>query len=351
VSYGEGISGGRIELGPTFCIVVSTYRRRQLLSRCLKNLSRLEIPHGDAEVRVMDNGADPKTREMVDGFFEEIPGLHYHAVMPPGLHACRNTGFEISAAEFLCYLDDDVCVDSNWLTGVADGFSDPATVLVGGPILPEFEAEPPDWFATLWIQNRYGRCLPHYTLLDFGTTAQDIPPRFVWGCNFSIRRSTLAESGGFHPDSLPRDLLRYRGDGESAVARYVSDQGHRARYVPSAAVTHWVSRDRMDETYLLRRAFNQGVSDSYTRLRERGGNIVDSYPYYLYARARDCWDRLRPGHKNRHRRIDSRMRRAYWGGFRFHLQECRRDPLLLEWICRPDYFGERGVIPAGDDPR
>jgi len=39
------------------------------------------------------------------------------------------------------------------------------------------------------------------------------------------------------------------------------------------------------------------------------------------------------------------MARAHYDGIQFHRKEVRRDPTLLEWVLRDDYFDYR--LPAG----
>jgi hypothetical protein len=60
-----------------------------------------------------------------------------------------------------------------------------------------------------------------YSILDFGNAIQEISPDYVWGCNFSIRKEVLLKVRGFHPDGMPDEFLRYRGDGETSVSREI----------------------------------------------------------------------------------------------------------------------------------
>lgn len=66
---------------------------------------------------------------------------------------------------------------------------------------------------------------------------------------------------------MPNNLLHLRGDGESYVASFVGSRGYKSVYVPSASIYHFVPKERMTVDYFRKRAFNQGVSDSFTQLR------------------------------------------------------------------------------------
>jgi hypothetical protein len=209
--------------------------------------------------------------------------------------------------------------------------------LVGGKVLPDLEAPAPGWFEGLKRSVPPGWYVGAYSLVDLGDAVRDVPPRLVVGCNFSIRAAVLRDVGGFHPDGMPADLLRYRGDGETAVSDAIEARGLRARYHPSASVFHRVSRARMTAEYLAGRAYRQGISDSYSRIR-RGGGVsrvqrLASGRRWLAAEAR----RLLEGRQPAPSRVPD-TRAAYWRGFCYHQREVARDRGLLEWVLRPTYL-------------
>src|SRR5690606_17656190 len=112
-----------------------------------------------------------------------------------------------------------------------------------------------------------GQAISSLSVLKLAEGRREISPYYVWGCNFSIRRKVLIDAGGFHPDSMPPDLVRFRGDGETHLADYVSKAGLNCVFDSEASVYHAVPQDRMTFTYFRARSFNQGVSDSFTSLR------------------------------------------------------------------------------------
>jgi len=93
------------------------------------------------------------------------------------------------------------------------------------------------------------RILIYLSILDLGDTIKTINPYHVFGCNFSIRKKILLEAGGFHPDAMPQELIRFRGDGESHVSRYILVHGYKTLYHPKASVYHLVTHNRMTEDY------------------------------------------------------------------------------------------------------
>ena len=91
--------------------------------------------------------------------------------------------------------------------------------------------------------------------MDFGDKIKEINPSYVFGCNFSIRKNILLEAGGFHPDGMPQEIIKYRGDGESYVSKYIEKNGYKTIYNPKASVYHLASTDRMTKKYFAKRAF------------------------------------------------------------------------------------------------
>ena len=199
----------------------------------------------------------------------KIPNLRYYYDSTPGLHVGRHFGVRHARSDILVYADDDIEAFPPWLEAIAENFEDTETVLVGGKNLPKFESDPPDWLLDMWRTNGNGsKILGYLSLLDLGEKQKEISPQYVFGCNFSIRKSVLLEAGGFHPDAFPQELIRFRGDGESYVSNYIKSKKLTTVYNPKASVYHWVPKTRMTVEYLCHRAFIQGISDSYTDFRK-----------------------------------------------------------------------------------
>lgn len=296
---------------------------------------------------VIDNGSTDDTHEIAKHFGPSLQ-ITYKRTLVPGLHVGRHEGLRLARSDVLMFVDDDIQADPAWLEAVVNSFSEPTVALVGGNNRPFFEDSPPDWLRRWWDQPTYrGRALGHLSILDFGEGCFDIDPTFIWGCNFSIRREVLEKAGGFHPDAFPPELLRYRGDGETHVSEFVRRSGLRAVFNSAASVQHFVPNERMTKQYFKRRAFAQGISDSYSAIRRNGG--VDDR---LSMKARSLIRRFRSsaGHAIRSvcavsdvvegelLSVRRAAAKAYWQGYDFHRRETQSDPALLKWILRDHYL-------------
>ena len=251
-------------------VVIPTKNRSDLLSENLESLLAQTLPSEEFEVIIVDNGSTDNTKEIISSFKDKIENLKYFYIEKPGLHVGRHKGLKEATSDILVYADDDIVAFPEWLEGIWESFQDERVVLVGGKNLPKWEGEPPYWIYEMWMNiNEYGHALGHLSILDFGDEIIEIDPVYVWGCNFSIRKNVLLEAGGFHPDGFPQEMIMYRGDGETYISEYIRNRGLKALYNPKASVNHFVPRSRMTLDYFCKRSFNQGISNSYSEIRNK----------------------------------------------------------------------------------
>ena len=356
-----------------YSIIIPTLNRSEILQKCLQCICQLENPGEGWEVLVLNNNSTDSTEEIVNSYRERLPNLRYFHATDPGLHVGRNLGCQIAQGNILCYIDDDSFVSKGWLKGIEKAFREPEVVLVGGPCLPQYEIEPPAWLSEMWSIIEEGRSLGYLSLIDLGDEQRWISPYYVYGCNFSIRKDILAEIGGFHPDGMPKELIRFRGDGETFVSRRLIESGYKAVYSPGAKIHHFVPASRMTTDYFCHRAYIQGISGSFTQIREERGldtehakrkgqsaNGKEDKDHKLQMNGGSICHFLKRGAnsiKNRavrykkklfpaeYDRIRADMQKSSEAGFQYHQEEVKKDPKLLEWVLRENYLGGNGKLP------
>jgi len=296
------------------------------------------------EVVVIDNGSTDGTRDIVETY-EGSLRLSYMSEPEPGLHIGRHAGAQAASSDILVFADDDIMAGARWIESIVESFSHPDVALVGGNNLPLFDQNPPDWLSRWWESPvGRGRALSYLSILDFGGGLFDISPYYVWGCNFAVRRQVLLRAGGFHPDAFPKERLRWRGDGETHVSRWVVKNGLRAVFNSGASVHHRVPRSRMTPDYFSERAYAQGISDSYTDIRARvlGGQTAHAaFPRRVVlnwmSRAKERCTPASDQVGKQLRGVKLAALRSWRAGYRFHQQSVREDPDLLVWVTRTTY--------------
>jgi glucosyl-dolichyl phosphate glucuronosyltransferase len=336
-------------------VIIPTRNHAQFVSDLLDTLAvQVPVPFR-WEVMVIDNGSSDQTAKLTQ---EKIPlfpvEIRYIFEPRPGLHNGRHRGALEAHGKYLAYLDDDVLLTPSWIHGPEKLMSGQAESVVGR-ILPKWEARPPAWLTTLTREPGY------LSLLDLGLTGMYIDPRFVYGDNFFIPAHLVFQLKGFHPDSMPADQLRYRGDGEYALMMKFKEAGLRAWYDPVATVYHRIPRARMSLKYLCKWEYAQGISDSFNEIRTSQSTLTylpepsvnhpelprKNIRYYLgrmgeltlrqffYSLATHIMRFVPLSQPN----IKVRLWKAYWEGYKYHQNEARKDPELLKWILQEDYWG------------
>lgn len=341
-----------------YSIIISTLNRAVYLIKCLECLLKVDFDPNIIEVIVIDNDSTDDTKCVVDYFKDKISYLRYFFSDMPGLHTGRNLGFQKAEGDILCYIDDDSFVSKRWLKGIESAFSDSDVMMVGGPCLPEFENEPPRWLDYFWSECEFGKTLGNLSLLDFGEKLMNISPMYVNGCNFNIRKNMLAEVGGFHPDAMPRKLIRYRGDGESFVSRMLIEMGYKALYSPDVKIHHFIPASRMTTEYFQYRSYVQGISTSYAKIRMDNGvdnielstntknkSFLMGIIKIIKGKVKTLVKALNTEETEEIVKLREMFQKSSKEGFHYHQEEIKRDPKLLEWVLRENYLGENGKLP------
>ena len=249
-------------------VIVPTLNQSAKLKQCLSHLSWLSFDPDLFEVLVVDNGSTDDTKDVSLSFQGKTKNLRYLFCESPGLMAARHMGCDEVKGEFLCYLDDDSLVTKDWLKGISESFADQDVAMVGGPCIPEYEIEPPYWVEYFWSETEHGKINTVLSLVDFGNQKLFIPPGFVYGCNYSIRKKIFLGFGGTNPDYFPEKYNQFIGDGESGLARKIARSGRKAVYDPRVKIHHLIPQSRLTIEYFCWKRYYNGIHASYGTLRE-----------------------------------------------------------------------------------
>ncbi len=332
-------------------VIVPTDGRRSTIRAALRSLVRQDTGACRTEVVVVDNDTSGVASQGLRTFCESLNvPLRYVVEPAPGLGAARHTGAREAHGEILIFIDDDVAVASGWLTAILDSFDDDSELgIVGGPSVPCFTGSVPGWVWDFVTPTPFGGWACGWlSLLDIGRTITDMDPDWIWGLNFAVRRSVFIELGGMHPDLVPAALQRWQGDGETGFTRKAKAAGVRSAYLHQALVRHVVDADRLTPEYFCRRAYYQGVCDSFTGIRAGVEPSLTGMPASSPALPSERTSWAAEAHD-----VAARTTAAYIEGYQFHQREAASDPLLLRWIRRPDYWQAdiRNEVPSAPGSR
>ena len=99
-------------------VVMPTYRRPDLLARCLGALLAQTLPADRFEVIVVDDGQEDRCRDQVERIAATpgAPAIRYlRAASGRGPAVARNAGWRAATAPLVAFTDDDTLPDPSWL--------------------------------------------------------------------------------------------------------------------------------------------------------------------------------------------------------------------------------------------
>lgn len=331
-------------------IIIPTAGRPVAIKNVIKSLLLQELKEYDAEILVIDNNTEDELADDLCSYCLPLKGkLHYIREPSPGLGAARHKGVQLAKGEILTFIDDDVEVSEGWIKAIHDAFNDLNVGMVGGPSIPMFTSSVPAWVWNFVQETPYGGWKNSWlSLLDIGKTIHGINPNFIWGLNFSIRKELLIDCNGFHPDLVPAKYQRWQGDGETGLTKKIEAKGYRADYIQEAMLFHLCGPDRLTTDYFKRRAFYQGICDSFTSIRA-GNNrstsnsraklvIVYRFLRNIFKKPCSFFCVKNPRWTKDTNKILSMTEQAYKNGWDFHESEVASDAKLLSWVQRKDYW-------------
>lgn len=229
--------------GPHLSVVIATRDRTDSLLRTLRDLEDQDYPRFD--VLVVDSApSDYATARALHALDWTGPELRYLRLTEPGLAVAHNAALPHVRGSWVAFTDDDVEVDSGWLSAIAAGtLTRPDAGCVTGLLLP---AELDTYAQALLEQfGGYARGFAPRTWSIHDEQADALFPytagRFGSGANMAFRVGVLRELGGFDP-AIGAGTLARGGDDLLGFLR-VLRAGYALEYRPDAIVRHHHHRD------------------------------------------------------------------------------------------------------------
>jgi len=128
-------------------VVVPTYKRPELLSRCLRALEEQEFDKSTFDVIVVSDGPDKYTRQLACSWkYAGLIDVKY-LLMPvkKGPAAARNAGWRASDAPLIAFTDDDTIPDPYWLQSIWQAWKGEPTVVYTGRVVVPIKGRPTDY--------------------------------------------------------------------------------------------------------------------------------------------------------------------------------------------------------------
>jgi glycosyltransferase involved in cell wall biosynthesis len=182
-----------------------------------------------------------------------LPGVAVLAnVGPRGAGQARNVGVAAASAPIIAFLDDDARAEPTWIERALLAFEDPATIGVGGTILPDWEGSAPRWMAEEFYWA-VGCTYP-------GLPTSRAPVRNLIAANMFVRREPFLELGGFR-SGFGKTGAR-SGTEETELCIRAAQRWPEALWIhdPEVRVRHRVPLARARKRYFIERCYDEGIA-------------------------------------------------------------------------------------------
>lgn len=250
----------------TISVVICTHNRLEHLRECLQSLADQieETICARVEVLVVDNASNDDTQSFLEKVCKQYPWLRFIKEGQLGLAHARNSGAESARGTYLCYLDDDARIGTDYLKNLLAVIDEFSPDIVGGPIYPFYTTPKPFWFQDELEIRKYAE--------DSGFYVDGI----ISGGNFIIRSSELKRLDRFSPQfGLVGTKLRL-GEERELLERYKNSHKTEERkiyYSVVCSVRHYVDPAKMTLSYFAQRAYESGKLKALLgQLRSSGGS-------------------------------------------------------------------------------
>jgi len=262
-------------------VVIPTYNRQASLSRSLASLERARMPSNLAVgITVVDNNSTDETRATVMSWKERLPQLTYVYEKRQGRSFALNAGIAATSGELVGFIDDDEEVDEFWFETVQQAFTNPDLAFIGGPYIPKWETEPPEW-----LPREYCGVIGDISAGDEIRPYDESYPGILMGGNAVLKRAVLKEVGDYLTSVSRKGKKLLAGEDEDMYQRLLAAKA-KGLYIPALRIFHHVPVERLTKSYFRRWCFWRGVSCGVLdRHRPAKVNYLLGIPRYLYGNA------------------------------------------------------------------
>ena len=104
-------------------VVIPTYNRKDLLSRCIKSIVGQGYASAKYEIIVIDDGSNDGTSNLLKDMSERLSNLKFIIQSNKGHALARKKGFEMAAGSIIVSLDDDCIPLKGWLENIVEAFN------------------------------------------------------------------------------------------------------------------------------------------------------------------------------------------------------------------------------------
>ena len=227
-------------------VIIATMNRTDAVAETLASIGASSVL--PSEVLIVDQSTKPETAEAIRSMGEQCAfSVKYYHLDRPSLTGARNYGLAQAANDTLIFMDDDVSVQKDTLSNIAQAMEDPGLAMIAGWNLQETKGNNRLGYLFGLKSRKKEKEGGYYTQAIFGRYPQqleaEMPTEWAMGYFFVIRKQ-LAQKWELCWDErlitygYPEDL-----DFSVRYARHARAEGKQCILSPKVAVYHRVSQE------------------------------------------------------------------------------------------------------------
>ena len=98
---------------PLISIIVPCFNNEKYVEKCLDSINQQSFK--DFEVIIINDGSTDNSKEIIEHFIKTKPNYHLINQKNMGVSTARNNGLKLVKGEFVCFVDADDYIESNYL--------------------------------------------------------------------------------------------------------------------------------------------------------------------------------------------------------------------------------------------
>lgn len=280
-------------------VFICTHNRVALLRRALASLNAAQRPRQPVEVLVIANDCSDDTAEFLTAYATN-PGsrlpLRWIAEPTPGKSHALNRGIPAVRTDLVAFVDDDHRVDADYLVAIERASVEhPEADIFCGRILPDWTGAEPAWVHDEGPYRIYPLPVPRYDLGPESIIVTEERGPIPGGGNLVLRRTVFDLAGRFATDLGPHGHDLGGGEDSEYVIRALR-RGAALRYRPDVVQYHYVDRERLTLSYIVRKSYQRTRSTARVKHSGKGVPLFawrKLAEYLLRAAAAVSWQRRR----------------------------------------------------------
>jgi GT2 family glycosyltransferase len=226
----------------TVSVVIASHRPKGILAKCVRSLWEQSVTPLEVII-VVDTKEEEEQIEHLF-YFTNLESFVYHTGKT-GPTEARNLGISKSTGDIIAFIDDDAIAGEDWIKNMIRTFELVGCDIVGGPVSPMFSGGvivDEKWW---WIIG----CTS-----DIPITTRPI------SCNMAVKKELFGKMGVF--EEVGKRRMKHPMSEETEFCERALASGEIILWDPTINVYHNVPKERTTLSYMMNRAYREGVGKS-----------------------------------------------------------------------------------------